>query len=565
MVAKFYLMDNSKIADMFSLLGKMIDVHGESSFKSKAYANAAFQIDKLPEELLNMPAERIANLKGIGEAIAAKIQEIVNTGQMQTLNKYLQKTPPGVVEMLSVKGLGPKKIHTIWKEMDIESVGELLYACNENRLTLFKGFGEKTQENVKGAIQFYLKSQGSFLYQQVEGVQEQLLQSLQKDLAPARVFAAGEAIMHEDVIERLEYITESTLDEVSNLLLKQSIVFTQEGDTLSFQLEEGVKVDILSMPSEQLLSTVFRKTSDAAFKEAFEKNFSLNGMNEFRDIDSYLASINIYGLTPDVRRGSKVVTLCKEESFPRLITTKDIKGIIHTHSDWSDGGYSVEDMAIAAQKSGFEYLVISDHSKSAFYANGLQEERVKAQHLYIDELNKKLAPFKIFKSIECDILNDGQLDYSNNLLSTFDMIIASVHSNLKMTEEKAMQRLLTAIENPYTTILGHMTGRLLLSRAGYPVDHKKIIDACAANHVVIELNAHPRRLDMDWHWIEYALDKNVLISIDPDSHSIAGYHDIHYGVLAARKGLLTPEKNLSSFSLMELEAYLAGVKKQKGI
>ncbi len=558
-------MVNSKIADMFSLLGKMIDVHGESSFKSKAYANAAFQIDKLPDELADMPAERIAALKGIGDAIAAKIQEIISAGQMQTLNKYLQKTPPGVLEMLSIKGLGAKKIHTVWKEMEIESVGELLYACSENRLSLYKGFGKKTQDNIKEAIQFYLKSQGSFLYQQVEALHEQLLQTLQKELSPARVFAVGEAAMHEDVISTLEYITDSTPDAVSRLLTMQAISFTDEYNIFAFQLEEGVKVEILIAPSAQLVSGVYTKTSDTAFREAFEKSFPVDGMNNYKDIDQYFASVNLHGLTADVRRGSKIITLCRAGHLPELITTKDIKGIIHTHSDWSDGSYSVEDMAVAAQKKGFEYLVISDHSKSAFYANGLQEERVKAQHLYIDELNKKLAPFKIFKSIECDILNDGQLDYSNNLLSTFDLVIASVHSNLKMTEEKAMQRLLTAIENPYTTILGHMTGRLLLSRTGYPVDHKKVIDACAANHVVIELNAHPRRLDMDWHWIEYALEKKVLISIDPDSHSTEGYKDIHYGVLAARKGLLTRQHNLSSFKLQQFEAYLAEIKKQKGI
>jgi DNA polymerase (family X) len=558
-------MDNSKIADMFSLLGKMIDVHGESSFKSKAYANAAFQIDNMPEQITNMPTERIASLKGIGDAIAAKIQEILATGQMQTLNKYLQKTPPGVIEMLSIKGLGPKKINTIWQQMEIESVGELLYACNENRLTLFKGFGEKTQENVKVAIQFYLKSQGSFLYQQIEKLNEQLLQSLQKSLAPDRIFMVGQAAMHEDVIDNLEYVTESSAHNISKLLSSLGITFTQEENNFSFQLEEGVNVSILAVPSVELLSHVFNRTCDTAFKEAFEKNFSKEKIENFRSVEEYLASYNLSGLTPDIRRGSKIVTLCKEEKLPTLITTKNIKGIIHTHSDWSDGGNSVEEMAVAAQKQGFEYLVMSDHSKSAFYANGLQEERVKAQHIYIDELNKKLAPFKIFKSIESDILNDGQLDYSNNLLSTFDLVIASVHSNLKMTEEKAMQRLLTAIENPYTTILGHITGRLLLSRAGYPVDHKKIIDACAANHVVIELNAHPRRLDIDWHWLEYALEKGVLISIDPDSHSIAGYHDIHYGVLAARKGLLTPQNNLSSFGLEEFESYLLKIKKLKGI
>jgi len=200
--------------------------------------------------------------------------------------------------------------------------------------------------------------------------------------------------------------------------------------------------------------------------------------------------------------------------------------------------------------------VLSDHSKSAFYANGLTEERIREQHLYIDELNKKLSPFKIFKSIECDILNDGNLDYSDNILSTFDLVITSIHSNLKMTEDKAMMRLLRAIENPHTTILGHMTGRLLLSRPGYPVDHKKIIDACAANHVVIELNAHPRRLDIDWRWIDYALEKEVLISIDPDAHTVDGYNDVKYGVLVAQKAGLTKEKNLSSFGLKEMEAYL---------
>ena len=215
-------------------------------------------------------------------------------------------------------------------------------------------------------------------------------------------------------------------------------------------------------------------------------------------------------------------------------------------------------------KRGFEYLVISDHSKSAFYANGLKEDRVKEQHRYVDELNKKLKPFKILKSIESDILNDGSLDYDDKVLSSFDLVIASVHSNLKMTEEKAMARLMKAIENPFTTILGHMTGRLLLSRNGYPVNHKKIIDACAANHVVIELNAHPRRLDMDWKYIEYALEKGVLISIDPDAHSLDGFDDVKYGVLAGQKGGLTKTNNLSSFSLNEFENWLAKNRKLKG-
>lgn len=220
-------------------------------------------------------------------------------------------------------------------------------------------------------------------------------------------------------------------------------------------------------------------------------------------------------------------------------------------------------MAAAAIEKGYEYLVISDHSKTAFYAKGLYEDRVLAQHQQIDELNTQFAPFKIFKSIESDILNDGSLDYDNSILNRFDVIIASIHSNLKMTEEKAMMRLINAIENPFTSILGHMTGRLLLSRNGYPVNHQKIIDACAANNVVIEINAHPRRLDIDWRWVRAALDKNVLLSINPDAHSIDGYNDCRYGVLAAQKGGLSAAQNLSSFSLQQFETFVSEQKKKR--
>jgi DNA polymerase (family 10) len=220
-------------------------------------------------------------------------------------------------------------------------------------------------------------------------------------------------------------------------------------------------------------------------------------------------------------------------------------------------------MAVAAKKQGLEYLLLSDHSQSAFYAGGLKPEQIAAQHQEIDALNAKLAPFKIFKSIESDILNDGSLDYSDSILKQFDLIIASVHSNLKMNEEKAMNRLINAIENPYTTILGHMTGRLLLSRPGYPVNHQKIIDACAANNVAIELNAHPSRLDIDWRHIDYALEKNVLISINPDAHNIDGLNDVKYGALIAQKGMLPKEKNLSSFGLNEFTNYIHQIKKDK--
>jgi DNA polymerase (family 10) len=236
---------------------------------------------------------------------------------------------------------------------------------------------------------------------------------------------------------------------------------------------------------------------------------------------------------------------------------------LHNHSTWSDGLNSIEEMARACIDGGYTYFGICDHSRSAGYAGGLSAERVLQQMEEIDALNAKLAPFRIFKGIESDILGDGSLDYEADILARFDMVVASVHSNLKMDEDKATERLIRAVENPYTTILGHPTGRLLLIRRGYPIDHRKVIDACAANGVAIEINAHPYRLDIDWRWLDYCMEKEVMISINPDAHEKSGIHDMQYGLLAARKGLLRRRFCLNALSCAEFEQYLAMRKSQR--
>jgi DNA polymerase (family X) len=250
----------------------------------------------------------------------------------------------------------------------------------------------------------------------------------------------------------------------------------------------------------------------------------------------------------------------KTHQNDELVTWDNLKGILHNHSTYSDGKHSLERMATFCKELGFEYLGIADHSKSAGYANGLSVERVFEQHREIEKLNQQLAPFKILKGIEADILGDGSLDYDNAVLATFDYVVASVHSNLTMNYDKAMSRLVRAIENPYTTILGHPTGRLLLSRDGYPIDHKLIIDACAANKVVIEINASPWRLDIDWRWIGYCLEKGVMLSINPDAHETDGYFDMHYGVAIGRKGGLTSNMTFNAMTLTDIEVYLKNKK-----
>jgi DNA polymerase (family 10) len=305
---------------------------------------------------------------------------------------------------------------------------------------------------------------------------------------------------------------------------------------------------------------LFTQNASPEFLEAFQVKYAIpkQAITEA----SIFEDNKLQYIPPALRETAQIIEKAAINKVPVPIEKKDIKGIIHSHSKWSDGNNTIAEMAIAARDKGYEYLVLSDHSQSAYYASGLKPDQIAAQHIEIDALNVQLAPFKIFKSIESDILGDGSLDYSEQVLSTFDLVIASVHSNLKMSLEKAMARVMAAIENPYTTILGHPTGRLLLSRKGYPLDFKVVIDACVAHKVVIEINAHPRRLDLDWRWISYAIEQGAMLSINPDAHSINGYDDVYYGTIAAQKGGLTTANNLSSFSLHELEYYLSGLKKR---
>jgi DNA polymerase (family 10) len=451
--------------------------------------------------------------------------------------------------------------------MEIESIGELLYACKENRLKLYKGFGEKTQQNVIDTIEFYLSNQGSNLYPQVEAVEPQITAYLQKLFGSVHVYLTGSFKRQLEIVDELEYVVKSSIADIKPKFLTANPpeLLEENADNLLYKLLNGLKLRLYSAAD-----TFEKKCFFTAGSPEFVNNFIFR----FPDVD-FSGNLIPDDLAVFKQAGISYIPYCLRETpeiieraatgpLPQIIQPEDIKGIIHSHSNWSDGSNTLEEMAKAAREQGFEYLVISDHSKSAFYAQGLTEERIQAQHEQVDMLNSKLTDFKIFKSIESDILYDGSLDYSNAVLATFDLVIASVHSILKMTEEKAMQRLITAIENPYTTILGHMTGRLLLSRKGYPVDHKKIIDACAANNVVIELNAHPSRLDIDWRHIDYAFQKNVLISINPDAHNIDGFKDTRYGVLAAQKAMVNKEQNLSSMVLSDFENYVQKIKSLKG-
>lgn len=555
---------NRQIAKAFRLASQLMELHSENPFKIRSLQNAAFKIDKLNAPLSSMDAVEMASIEGIGKGLQSKISDYLNRQSFSDLDELVSRTPHGVIDMLGIKGIGPKKVLQLWKEMEIESVGELLYACNENRLVTLKGFGEKTQKLIRDSIEFRISNSKNCLYPIAEFVSEEITKEYKTVFPNAEILISGQTRRKCEIITSIEFVTDSSENEFqkyisgSELFKEQQPAFSDENKngisirkaTLIFQ--ETIPV-VFYLCSEELIQNIlFITTASGSHLEKLENGYQIDLTTTFYSEEEIYESAGLPYFIPELREGLIEFDLLNKNDFDDLIEETDLKGILHNHSTYSDGNDTLKDMAVYCKELGYEYLGICDHSKSAFYANGLSEEKIILQHAEIDKLNKTLAPFRILKGIESDILSSGELDYSEDVLKSFDFIVASIHSNLRMEEPKATARLIKAIENPYTTILGHPTGRLLLSRPGYPIDHKKIIDACAANNVVIELNANPYRLDIDWRWIQYALEKNVMISINPDAHRKEGYHDMHFGVGVARKGGLTRAMTFNALSLEEV-------------
>ena len=557
-------MENKTVARKLRLLSQLMELHDINPFKIKSIANAAFKVDKLPFAIAGKSFEELEKIDGIGKSLAAKIVELLNTGTMAEMDELLEATPAGVVEMMGIKGIGAKKVSTIWHDMGIETVGELYYACNENRLIEAKGFGLKTQEDIRKVIEFTMASHGKFLYARVEAEAKQLMEQLKNIFSNVLIEFAGEFRRSCEIINELVIVLGTRDKEIALTSILQSDIIKSIADKehhLEGELENGLKVIIYCVEKRYFFRALFDKTGDDEHIKAVAERWPDNpDQPESEDIIYHKAGLQY--IKPELREGAAYIEKAAHDKLPNLISYNDLKGTLHNHSTWSDGVNTLEEMAIFCRDElHLEYLGICDHSKSAFYAKGLSIERVLQQHEEIDHLNKKITGFHIFKGIESDILNDGSLDYPDEILKRFDFIVASVHSNLKMDAEKATIRLIKAIENPYTTILGHPTGRLLLSRNGYTFDHKKVIDACAANNVVIEINANPLRLDLDWRWHQYALDKGVWLSVNPDAHRNDGFLDMHYGILVSRKGGLYKERCLNALSLQEITAMFNQKKK----
>jgi len=560
MTVKSETISNKEIARAFKLAAALLELHDDNPFKARSLQNAAFKVERLTTPLSEMQEEEIARLDGIGKGIQGKIKEYLDHSSFEELDILLEKTPPGVVQMLAIKGIGPKKVKVLWNELGLESPGELLYACNENRLVELKGFGTKTQDLIIKSIEYSRSNEGKFLYANIEIIAQQLEKDFKQSGLISEISFTGALRRRCEILEELEFVLsipdlKSFLKFLEDHPLIDDGSVKSAGNRIESMVAGKLPLHIYRADDNNFYSTLFLTTAGEDHLQILKEKYALTDIGSAKSEEEIYTSLKLPFIEPELREGIFEFELAAKGAMPVLLELKDLKGILHNHSTYSDGEHSLEVMAKYCKELGYEYLGICDHSKSAFYANGLQPERIIMQHAEIEKLNASLAPFKIFKGIESDILIDGSLDYPPDILKTFDFIVASVHSSLRMDKEKATKRLITAIENPFTTILGHPTGRLLLAREGYPIDHKKVIDACAANGVILELNANPYRLDIDWRHIQYAISKNVMLSINPDAHRKEGYHDMYYGVCTARKGALTKNMTFNALSRDEVSEF----------
>lgn len=568
-------MDNREVAEILEELATLMELNGEGGFRIRAYANAARAIDSLGEPVAALAAEgKLDSVRGIGKGLAGRISELVETGHLPGLEELKASVPEGLIEMTEIPGLGAKRVRAIYEELGIVDIDALSRACDSGDLEAMSGFGRKTAERIAHGIQYMQKHRGRFLCdnagRDAEGVREFLEVQANVD----RVVVAGSMRRRMEAHSNLDLVA-STQDPDA-----LAVAFTGFGEVaevvetgesrVSILLKSGMRANLMMVEAAAFATALHHVTGSEAHvglmrDRASELGLKLNEHGLFDgerripcgDEPALFEALGLSEIPPELREGAGEVRLAGTGGLPKLVSRADLRGTLHVHTRHSDGRADVMEMAKAAADLGYEYIGICDHSKAAAYANGLTEERVRAQWEEIDSVNAKLDGIRVLKGIEVDILGDGRLDFEDEFLSEFEVVVASVHSRFGMTEAEATDRIVRAVQNPHVHILGHPTGRLLLSREGYPLDHRAVIDAAAEANTAIELNANPRRLDMDWRHIGYAREKGVKISINTDAHSIEGLAQMDYGLGVGRKGGLTSADVLNAMPLDDFQAWCA--------
>lgn len=551
-------MDRKDVVRILEEIGLLLQIKGENPFKIRAYERGARAVEMLDEDLNTLVMEkRLNQVDGIGKALEQKIEELVTTGRLRYYENLKKEFPETIFDLLKIPGLGPKRVHTLYSKLGISTLGELEYACIENRLLTLPGFGEKVQANILKGLEYLKRYREKFLLSDALQLGHSILSRIKEHPRVVQASLAGSLRRRKELIKDIDILVSSHHpEEIMEFFTKLPEVrdVVGKGDTKSsVRLENGMAADLRVVQPEQYPYALHHFTGSKEHNTAmrhYAKGLGIK-MNEYglfadntqniipcKDEEEIFQALGMQYIIPEIRENMGEIQAALEHRLPDMVKEEDIKGIFHVHSNYSDGVNSIEELAVEAKKLGYEYIGISDHSQAAYYAHGLKKDDILRQHQEIDRLNSNLENFRILKGIEVDILPDGSLDYKDDLLEVFDFVIAAVHSRFSMEKDEMTRRIINAMDNPYTTILAHPTGRLLLSREEYPANMEKILERAAERGVYIEINANPHRLDLDWRLCKLGKELGVKFVISTDAHDLRSLSHGIYGVWMARKGWL---------------------------
>ncbi len=572
-------MDKNQVANLLDETASLLELKEDSNpFEVRAYQNAARAVNGLDGDIEEMARQgKLKGVPGLGSTIIKRIEEAVETGHIALYDELIETTPPIKLEMMRIPGVGPKKINAIYNQLHVNSIPDLVQACEENKVAVLPGFGKKTQDKILQGIAFLAQHAGRFLYPVAEEEASHMYVVLRELPEIVRLQVAGSLRRRRETIGDIDMVAsvdDSASDDIRSKIMdvftsQPSVqAITGKGETKSsVVLHSGMNMDLRVVNDSQFPYTLHHFTGSKEHhiplrRRALSMNMTINDYGLFRGKEPHLelvpckdetdiyAALGMAYIEPELREDMGEIEAATNATLPVLVQESDLRGVLHVHSTWSDGQNTIREMAEACVARGLTYLGLTDHSKTAAYAGGLNEEDLHRQHEEIDLLNKEYAGrIRILKGIECDILRDGSLDFTDDVLATLDFVVASIHSLFNLSPEEQTQRMLHAISNRYVDIIGHPTGRILLGREGYALDLDAVIDAAAEHGVCIEINAHPSRLDLDWRYLHRARDKGIKIPIDPDAHVISGLDDMRYGIGIARKGWLQSSDVLNTMSV----------------
>lgn len=570
-------MTAQEMAEVFHRIALLLELKGENPFKVRAYRTGAETVENFAGDIVALAlANELAGIKGIGEALRDKLHEMAATGKLEFYEKLKAEFPESIFALFNLSGLGPKKIALLYKELKVAGIEDLKRVCESGEAAKLSGFGEKTVVKLLESIAFHDQHASEFRLGDVASVAEHVLEALRNNLHVGRVEICGSYRRGKETVHDLDFLASSKEPQAVIDAFVALPVFVQilakGGTKASVRTKDGLQCDLrvvgnAEFPFALSYFTGSKEHNVAMRQLCLQRGWSLNEyaitVSEgaeappliFDERDLYRA-LDMEYVEPELRENTGELEAAAHNRLPRLVELPNLRGTFHNHTTASDGGATLAQMAEAAQELGLQYLGIADHSKSSFQANGLHEDRLRKQIAEIKAMNADFDGFRLFAGSEVDILKDGSLDFDDDLLAELDYVVASVHNVMNLPEAEMTRRIIRAIENPHVTMLGHLTGRLLLQRPGYAVNVPAVIDAAAATGTIIELNASPWRLDMDWRWWKLAKEKGVRTSINPDAHSTRGLQDLYFGIRAARKGWLERGDVVNTLPLGEIEAVL---------